>query len=135
MRKLLGFLSLFLLAALLPLGAQDSLPPIVPDTTAITWPAVFSFKAFILANQAVLVTALTSLCLFLASKWPGFAKLENWLTRGIQFAIGSAMSYVVVSFGGTPDPVVAALVTGALSTIVGGAIFRAGRTQPGNPNA
>ena len=131
MRKLVSFLALALLAVVaLPMLAQD---PVVTDSTAtIVWPSVFTFKNFLLGNQAVLTTALTSLLLFLAAKWPGFAKLQNWITRGIQFAVGSLISYLVVSFGGTPDPVVAALVTGALSTFVGGAIFRAGRTQPGN---
>lgn len=135
MRQLLRFLTcfalLFLIAQVAPAIAQDGAVA-AADTTAIIWPSVFTFKNFLLANQAVLTTALTSLLLFLAAKWKGFAKLQDWITRGIQFAVGSLISYLVVSLGGTPDPVVAALVTGALSTIVGGAIFRAGRTQPGN---
>lgn len=131
LRFLFGFTLLLLVVAVVPAWAQDSVVT-SPDTTAIVWPSVFTFKNFILGNQAVLTTALTSLLLFLAAKWDGFAKLHDWITRGIQFAVGSLMSYLIVSLGGTPDPVLAALVTGAISTVVGGAIFRAGRTQPGN---
>lgn len=131
LRFLIVFTLLMLAAQVAPALAQDSLSA-VSDTTAIVWPAAFTLKNFVLANQAVLTTAATSLLLFLASQWSGFARLHDWITRIVQFLVGTGMSYLIVSLGGTPDPMVAALVTGAISTVVGGAIFRAGRTQPGN---
>lgn len=144
-----------LLAAAPPLEAQDTTPAQIeitppesvtvggvevvavgdtaaPDTASIVWPEHFTVKNFVIDNQLWLVTVLTSMILFILAKVPAFAELRDGITRGVQIAIGAAISWLVLQWGGTPDAALAALITGALSALAGGMTFRMGRTQPGN---
>lgn len=124
---LLGIVVLDSLVVPAALSAQ------VADTVAVVWPTTFTLKGFVLANQALVATAIVSGILFALSRWvKGFAQLHDWLTRVVQLLVGVALSYGIMRWGGTPDPLLKSFVTGFLSFIVGSGIFLAGRTQPGN---
>lgn len=116
----------------------DTIQQPIPDSVAVAvlpkgcGTIVACAKDFVLMNQLYLATGLTSLILFLLAQIHVFAQQPNWLTRVVQGLVGFLLSFAVTSWGGAPDPALNAFVSSALSLLLGGMIFRFGRTQPGN---
>lgn len=103
-----------------------------PDTTAVVWPEHFTIKNFVLANQMAVTILLVSIVLFGLAQFSWFAELRDGVTRTVQGIVGALISWLVLSWGGTPDAALGALITGAVSVFAGGVIFQMGRSQPGN---
>lgn len=106
-------------------------PPVVLPTACAS--AAICVKAFVLGNQLAIVTLLSSLVLYIiAHISAGFAAANDWLVRVIHFAVAGAFSLLVSLWGGAPDPGLQALISGGLTAVIGGTIFKMGKTQPGN---